>query len=195
MPVAAEVGAPPYSPLSTSGQRECAKKTHCTRMHYYLIDTFTSAKASRAKCPPAGRRTSTWSPSLGRLARPSPRPSMDALIRLTRAQNNTVYVVSGLRSTAVDVLNVSSLPRMGLAAEIGMHVSGPPSGPRRHRDCRPAVSPLLRQRGPEVLGWVPRGRVGRAEGRRPGGGRRRRHRCTVLIPWRATVLCATLGPL
>jgi trehalose-6-phosphate synthase/trehalose-6-phosphatase len=73
-----------------------------------------------------------------------PPPVMDALTRLTRAQNNTVYVVSGLRSTAVDVLNVSSLPRMGLAAENGMYVSPPAEeGPQSPGPATPPGRPAL----------------------------------------------------
>lgn len=54
-----------------------------------------------------------------------PTDVLEALATLSTEAQNTVYVVSGLRSTAVDTLNVARLSSVGLAAENGMYVSLP----------------------------------------------------------------------
>jgi trehalose-phosphatase len=54
-----------------------------------------------------------------------PKPVMDGLACLSQTTHNTMYVVSGLRSAAIDALHLSHLNGMGLAAENGSFVSHP----------------------------------------------------------------------
>jgi trehalose-6-phosphatase len=54
-----------------------------------------------------------------------PPPVLDALASLSADPANTLYVISGLRTAAIDALHLSRLPRVGLAAENGMLVSQP----------------------------------------------------------------------
>jgi len=52
-----------------------------------------------------------------------PQPVLNALRKLSCDPQTSLYVVSGLRTSAVEALKVSSLPGVGLAAEYGLFLS------------------------------------------------------------------------
>lgn len=54
-----------------------------------------------------------------------PKHVLDALAALSQNPNTTIYVVSGLRSAAIEALHLSKVPCIGLAAENGMFISKP----------------------------------------------------------------------
>ena len=62
-----------------------------------------------------------------------PSAVLDSLATLSGDPRNTVYVVSGLRSAAIDVTHLSRLPHIGLACENGMIVSRPLTPPAAQR--------------------------------------------------------------
>lgn len=58
-------------------------------------------------------------------SRHMPTEVVDALAALSNDPHTCVYIVSGLRATAIEALHVSRLPRIGLAAENGTLISHP----------------------------------------------------------------------